>query len=96
MYFTGRLGDEEMEKMKHRAAEAAFKPKRSRIESRQDATSRAAWAIIATASAAIDAKTARLRAERLASEAMILPVEAKPGRRRRPNGSSRAGTTSRR
>ncbi len=69
--------------MRHRSAEAAFKPKLSRIESRQDATTRAAWTIIATESAAVDAKTERLRAARLAQEANAPPVLPKAKRARR-------------
>ena len=64
------------------AAEAVFKPALTRIESRQDATTRAAMAIIASESAAVDAKTDRLRAARLAHEAQN-PAPAKTTKRRR-------------
>jgi hypothetical protein len=46
-----------------------FKPKPSRMEAKGDATTRAAWQIIDAEAAAQAAKTARLRAARLAREA---------------------------
>ena len=69
--------------MKRKAADAAFKPALTRIESRQDATTRAALAIIASETAAVDAKTDRLRAARLAQEAATPPELPKAGKRRR-------------
>lgn len=68
--------------MKHPVAEAAFKPKQSRTETRQDATSRAARAIIEIETAALAVKTSRLRAARLARDAATPPVEAKARKRR--------------
>jgi hypothetical protein len=48
---------------------SAFKAKPSRMEAKGDATTRAAWQIIDSEAAAQAAKTARLRAARLAHEA---------------------------
>ena len=77
--------------MKRKAADAAFKPAMTRIESRQDATTRAALAIIASETAAIEAKTDRLRAARLAREAAAPPELPKaPKRRRASQGASKA------
>ncbi|MBN9022073.1 MAG: hypothetical protein J0H08_08260 [Rhizobiales bacterium] len=68
--------------MKRIPADGVFKPAMTRIESRQDATTRAALAIIASESAAVDAKTDRLRAARLAHEAQNPEPPKTPKRRR--------------
>ena len=75
--------------VKHKTAHAAFKATPSRTESRQDATTRAALAIIASESAATDAKTDRLRAARLAHEAANPPEPAKTTKRPRAGSASR-------
>lgn len=55
--------------MRQSLANAVFKPTPSRSESRSDAIDRAAKEIIASETAAMLAKTAKLRAARLAREA---------------------------
>lgn len=58
-------------------ANAVFKPKPSRQEAKADSTARIAQAIIDGEAAARDAKTARLRALRLANEATSEPKASK-------------------
>lgn len=60
-----------------------FKAKPSRMEAKGDATSRAAWQIIETEAAAERAKTARLKAARLAREAVVPAEPKKPARGKR-------------
>lgn len=60
------------------------KPKPSRMEAKGDATTRAAWQIIDAEAAAEAAKTARLRAARLAqSGAETAPAGAKAKKKKR-------------
>lgn len=54
----------------------AARPKPSRMEAKGDATTRAAWEIIDAEAAAEAAKTARLRAARLARSAAEAPAAA--------------------
>jgi hypothetical protein len=66
--------------------QAIFKPKPTAIETRQDATTRAARQIIDGEAAAREQKTERLRLARLAMEATNTntpPVQKRPVRRRR-------------
>lgn len=67
------------------AAAAAFKPNRN--ESKAQITDAAARAITDTEAAKREAKTAKLRAARLALEAEAGPVEA-PKPKRKPNAAS--------
>jgi hypothetical protein len=59
--------------MKRRSEPSLFKPKLSQTEIRVDATTRAARAIVDEEATARDAKTERLRAARLAQEAIDGP-----------------------
>lgn len=59
-----------------------FKPKSTRMETKADITTAAATAIIETEAKAREAKTARLRAARLAQEETAAPVETKRARRK--------------
>ena len=62
----------------------AARPKPSRMEAKGDATTRAAWEIIDAEAAAEAAKTARLRAARLArSTAEVAPAAAKTKKKKR-------------
>lgn len=66
-------------------ANGIFKPKASASEAKGDMTTRVARSIIDGELAAREAKTARLRAARLATEAEAAPVaEAKPAAARKP------------
>jgi hypothetical protein len=59
--------------MKRRSEPSLFQPKLSQTEIRVDATTRAARAIVEEEANARDAKTERLRAARLAQEAIDGP-----------------------
>jgi hypothetical protein len=61
--------------------EGMFAPKLSRQESRADATTSVARSILEAEQKARDAKTARLRALRLAQEAEAPPTPATPKRK---------------
>ena len=64
-----------------------FAPRPSRQESKADATTNVARSILAAESKARDAKTAKLRALRLAKEAVAEPAEPKAKRPPRKTGT---------
>jgi|GEM_PF-1168942 len=78
--------------MKQSLANAVFKPTPSRSETKSDTTDRAAREIIASEAAAMQAKTAKLRAERLAREAEEAanppPVAETPVKKRKKSAQS--------
>lgn len=79
--------------MKQSLANNVFKPTPSRSESKSDATNRAAREIIAGETAAMLAKTAKLRAARLAREAEEAanpPPVAEPPAKKRKKSAARA------
>ena len=77
--------------MKRTLPNSVFKPTLSRMESKNDATTRAARGIVDTETAAMDAKTERLRAARLAREASA-EKPAAPEKRRRARATPAAKT----
>lgn len=73
--------------MKRTLANSVFKPTLSRMESKNDATTRTARGIVDTEAAAMAAKTERLRAARLALEASA-EKPAAPEKRRKPRSTA--------
>ncbi|GAA4124218.1 hypothetical protein ACFFTN_11040 [Aminobacter aganoensis] len=61
-----------------------FLPAQNKAEAKGDMTTRVANSILGAEVAAREAKTARLRAARLAMEATQEPAPAKPARRKKP------------
>lgn len=61
-----------------------FVPAQNKAEAKGDMTTRVATSILDAEVAAREAKTARLRAARLAMEATQEPAPAKPARRKKP------------
>ncbi len=74
--------------MKRTLANSVFKPTLSRMESKNDATTRAARGIVDTEAAAMAAKTERLRAARLAREASEEKPAAPEKRRKAPRSTA--------
>ena len=70
--------------------DALFKPNMSKAETKAEAVSRAAMTMIEQEVALRDAKTARLREERLAREATDEPVKAKAKPKAKPAAKSTA------
>lgn len=78
--------------MKHPLPDGVFKPKRTAIETRQDAITKAARAIIDHEASARVMKTERLRAARLAAESRrAAPAPAPKPATRRKAASTPAG-----
>lgn len=77
--------------MKHPLPDGVFKPKRTAIETRQDAITKAARAIIDHEASARVMKTERLRAARLAAESRRAAPAPKPATRRKAASTPAGG-----